>query len=273
MLEHQKSVIIEDYKIFSLSKLCKKYNSTRYLMRIFLVKCGIDIRTPQKVAENVIREGIKKCSACKNVLPLENFHKSNDKCGYRSHCKKCRPLVDPYRPEYYKKWRENNSETKSKTDKQYREKNAKKIKLYRSTQEYKNKKAIWDKVTYEKTKKDPLKLLTTRVKSAMSGSIKYHKNNQYFKIVGYTVEDLKSRLEQTFVDGMSWDNYGRKGWHIDHIKPLVLFDMSNEKEFIMAWSLDNLQALWETENCSKGSTYDNKRHRSQGSNGKSTKKS
>jgi DNA-directed RNA polymerase subunit F len=259
-LEDQKDVIIEDYKSISLSELCKKYVSTKYLMRKFLEKNGVEIRTPQTINENIIRLGVKKCCVCNLVLPLEKFHKSNNKCGYRSHCRKCRTLVDPYRPEYFKKWRKNNSEIKSKMDKEYRERNSEKIKLYRSTLEYKNKKASWDKKRYEKTKKDPLSLLKVKIKSSMSTSIRYSKKNKYFEILGYTVEDLKERLEQTFTSEMSWGNYGRGGWHIDHIKPLALFDMSQEEDFIKAWSLSNLQALGESENCSKGSIYENKRH-------------
>ena len=29
---------------------------------------------------------------------------------------------------------------------------------------------------------------------------------------------------------MTWDNYSKKGWHIDHIKPVASFDMDNEDE-------------------------------------------
>ena len=260
LLESQKEAILQDYKTISLSKLYKKYGSTKHLMRKFLEQNNIEIKTPQKINENIIKLGVKKCCVCNLILSLKEFHKSNNKCGYRSHCKKCRPIVDPYRPEYFKKWREKNFEAKSSADKKYREKNHEKIKLYRSTKEYKKKKSVWDKNTYEKIKKDPLSLLKARMKSSMSESIKYSKKNQYFKMLGYTVEDLKARLEQTFTEDMSWDNYGRGGWHIDHIKPLVLFDMSKESDFIKAWSLENLQALSESENCSKGSMYEDKRH-------------
>ena len=272
-LKDYKDQIIKDYETISLTELYKKYNSSKYLMRSFLVKCGIDIRTPQKVAENIIKEGIKKCATCKNVLTLENFHKSKNKykCGYRSSCKTCRTKNEPSRKEYFKKWAVENIELKSKLDKEYREKNSEKIKLYRKTEEYKKKKAKWDKIAYEKIKKDPIKCLSKNVKSAMSDSIKYNKKNHYFEIVGYTLENLKSHLEKTFKENMSWDNYGRGGWHIDHIKPLVLFDLSQEEEFKKAWSLSNLQALWEFENCSKGSWFDNQRHSSK-TNSKTTKK-
>ncbi len=259
-LKDYKDQIIKDYKTSSLTELYKKYNSSKYLMRKFLISCDIEIKTYEKIRSNIFSSHYKKCSCCLKILSLENFHKQNTNTGYRSSCKTCRAKNEPTRKEYLKNWRTTNAELKSKLDKDYREKNSEKIKLYRKTEEYKKKKATWDKIAYEKIKKDPIKCLSRNVKSAMSDSIRYNKKNHYFEIVGYTLENLKLHLEKTFKGNMSWDNYGRNGWHIDHIKPLVLFDLSQEEEFKKAWSLNNLQALWEFDNCSKGSWFNNQRH-------------
>ncbi|KKL15741.1 hypothetical protein LCGC14_2502560 [marine sediment metagenome] len=51
---------------------------------------------------------------------------------------------------------------------------------------------------------------------------------------------------------MSWENYGFYGWHIDHIKPLCLFNLSDEKQFNKACHYTNLQPLWAEENLKKG---------------------
>ena len=59
---------------------------------------------------------------------------------------------------------------------------------------------------------------------------------------------------------MSWDNYGLMGWHIDHIRPLASFDMTKKDDVIAAFSLSNLQPLFASENCSKGSFYKEIRH-------------
>lgn len=72
-------------------------------------------------------------------------------------------------------------------------------------------------------------------------------------LVGYSLKDLKLHLEQLFSDGMSWDNYGL--WHIDHIKPVSLFDLSLQDDFDTCWSLDNLQPLWASENRKKSNKY------------------
>jgi hypothetical protein len=74
-----------------------------------------------------------------------------------------------------------------------------------------------------------------------------------FSRVGYTVEQLQAHLEARFQEGMTWDNYG--AWHIDHIKPVVLFDQTNPVEFMKCWALSNLQPLWSRDNIRKGAKY------------------
>lgn len=73
------------------------------------------------------------------------------------------------------------------------------------------------------------------------------------KIVGYDTQELKEHLENQFKDGMTWDNYGRNGWHIDHKIPISLFVITSAKckGFKKCWGLENLQPLWEKENISK----------------------
>jgi len=57
-------------------------------------------------------------------------------------------------------------------------------------------------------------------------------------------------LKSNFKPGMSWDNYGE--WHIDHIKPLILFDLTKRSQMLKAVHYTNLQPLWANENISKG---------------------
>jgi hypothetical protein len=61
---------------------------------------------------------------------------------------------------------------------------------------------------------------------------------------------LRARLEVKFQQGMSWDNYGQ--WHIDHIKPLAKFDLTDRTQFLAACHYTNLQPLWAEDNLSKG---------------------
>lgn len=66
----------------------------------------------------------------------------------------------------------------------------------------------------------------------------------------YTPSDLKVHLEALFVPGMTWNNYG-KAWHIDHIVPQSLFDMTNPVEIAKCWDLTNLMPLWKHLNLMK----------------------
>jgi len=49
---------------------------------------------------------------------------------------------------------------------------------------------------------------------------------------------------------MNWQNYGK--WHIDHVKPLSIFDITNEKELYVACNFKNLQPMWALENITNG---------------------
>ena len=88
--------------------------------------------------------------------------------------------------------------------------------------------------------------LRTRTRLALNG---FCKSIQTLKLLGCSVEELKKHLEFQFQEGMNWKNYGQ--WHIDHIKPLSIFDLTNEKELIEGCNYKNLQPLWRVDNIRK----------------------
>jgi hypothetical protein len=145
--------------------------------------------------------------------------------------------------EYYKEWSKNKKEHRKEYLKQYREKNKEKIKEV--------------KRTYQKEKRhtDPIYKLISNFRTAIYTVLKENKLDKYtnyFKMVGYTAEQLKSHLEVQFKEGMTWENYGE--WHVDHIKPIssFTFETCEDEEFKICWSLDNLQPMWGIENIKKG---------------------
>lgn len=68
--------------------------------------------------------------------------------------------------------------------------------------------------------------------------------------LGCSIKQFKCYLESQFQPGMSWENYGQ--WHIDHIKPLALFDLTNPGQVQEACHFTNLRPLWAYINCGKG---------------------
>jgi hypothetical protein len=73
--------------------------------------------------------------------------------------------------------------------------------------------------------------------------------------LGCTKDELIKHLESKFQPGMSWGNYGKDGWEIDHIKPLAAFDWNNSQSLKDANHYTNLQPLWFQENRSKSGKW------------------
>jgi len=109
--------------------------------------------------------------------------------------------------------------------------------------------------TYAKIKADPGKYLDLLFGNAIRSSLRKRKSNKrgraWQSVVGYTLDELKARIEPLFQPGMTWDNYG--DWHIDHRIPKAAFDYASPEDpgFKECWALENLQPLWAAENWSK----------------------
>ena len=203
---------------------------------------------------------MKKCSKCGIEKPLCDFIKSkNCKDGYENTCKMCGK-------EYNKEYCENNKDKLQEYRAQYRENNKDKMKEYNKKwrednkdykkQYYQNNKDKLNGKKYEyekkKRKNDPIYRMTLSIRTMVRRAIKTKRTEE---IIGCTYQKLKLHLESQFTDGMSWDNYGFNGWHIDHIRPLSWFDLSNPDEVDIANHYTNLQPLWAEENLSKGNRF------------------
>lgn len=90
--------------------------------------------------------------------------------------------------------------------------------------------------------------LRSRLRKALSGK---SRDKGFLVLLGCSALELKIHLESKFTTGMTWDNYGE--WHINHIKPLSKFNLSNKEELQEACKYANLQPLWAKDNLAKGS--------------------
>jgi hypothetical protein len=223
---------------------------------------------------------MKTCSACKIEKEESEFHVSSKaKTGLQKQCKECRNFKAR---QYVKKHKEKYKEHRYKWLSQNRDKDNlnKKIRRKRvkgTDKEEKRKEYTKEQrqEMYRKRKSNPEWLERKRKKAReyernRRKNILYRIENQircrtaiaikggpkigkYEKYIGCTTEELKQYLENKFLPGMTWQNWGRYGWHIDHIIPISSFDLSNENDFLKAFHFTNLQPLWASDNLSKGS--------------------
>ena len=157
---------------------------------------------------------------------------------------------------YKKTWRDAHKEERREYNKAYYHANHEKSKeAARSRYKANSQKIIASRNEYQQQKyKTDLNFrikasLRSRISKIVSGS---SKGGSAVRDLGCTVEGLKRHLEAGFVVGMSWENYGLRGWHIDHIIPLCKFDLTDPTQFAKAVHFSNLQPMWWEENLKKG---------------------
>ena len=166
------------------------------------------------------------------------------------------------RKAYRKAWREVNKDKA----KSYRDVNKDRIKAYKKAYREANKDRIKekDKIYYESNKDKIFSYYKNRLKTDIQYKLRHNlrarlklaiNNNQKIgsavKDLGCTISELKSYLESKFQPEMTWDNWALDGWHIDHIKPLVGFDLTDRNQLLEACHYTNLQPLWATDNLIK----------------------
>ena len=109
---------------------------------------------------------------------------------------------------------------------------------------------------YEKSRKDPIKVLRQRMSNAVRNACKHKhhckKTKPTFDLLNFTKQELYDHLESQFTDGMNWDNMNE--WHIDHIIPVTAFkiDSVDHPDFHTCWALGNLRPMWAKDNLKKG---------------------
>src|SRR5574343_381163 len=81
---------------------------------------------------------------------------------------------------------------------------------------------------------------------------KISKCEKTINLLGCSIEEFKKYLESKFQPGMTWENYGKYGWHIDHIIPCSAFNFLNPEDQKRCFHYTNMQPLWASENLSKG---------------------
>jgi len=219
---------------------------------------------------------IKKCNKCLIEKPVHEFnnHKGGTH-GVRGDCKLCRRL-------YTKMYREKNVEKESIRHANYRINNLEKIKERSSIFYEKNKLKINEKrkkynlinkdkvnlqlkiagqkwrsknknYTSERRKNDNIYRIRVNLTCRINRFFKYSKmtkNCKTMDILGISIDGFREYLKSKFTENMTFENYGKQGWHIDHIIPLS--SANNEEEILKLCHYTNLQPLWAKDNIIKG---------------------
>jgi hypothetical protein len=210
--------------------------------------------------------GERSCTSCCLVLPFARFSRSSrDSLGIRAQCKAC---VSANSKAFYARDLKRQRERSKNYHARNAEKNRIRLRRWRKANPAKaaaiakswkernpEKKQAITRRSYERKMASPQGRLENSTKAVVSASLKPGVKNgrQTFSLLGYSVDKLRRHLEARFLPGMSWKNYGKFGWHVDHIVPLSAFnyDAPEHADFKRAWALANLRPLWARDNWSK----------------------
>ena len=193
------------------------------------------------VSERYISGGCVECSNEKNHSEYTRQYYKDHKSEYSERGKKhYRENIEDYKARSHVNY-ENDKESVSSRHKKY-------IKD--------NRLSLNEKIIIRKKTDIQFKLATglrDRTIKAVKGEFK---GGSAVSDLGCSIGEFKFYIEGKFKPGMSWDNWSKTGWHLDHIKPLSSFDLTNRKEFLVACNYKNIQPLWAADNLSKAAKYE-----------------
>jgi hypothetical protein len=157
---------------------------------------------------------------------------------------------------YGKEYRELNREKIRVRAAAYREKNreklnARQIERQRANRESFNAYQLQYRLNRYKT--DPLYALQMTCRRRILCAMQkggYKKSTKTEALLGCSFEEFKAFLEAKFLPGMTWENRGKFGWHIDHVVPLSSAKDRDEMEKLCHYT--NMQPLWAKDNHAKG---------------------
>ena len=87
-----------------------------------------------------------------------------------------------------------------------------------------------------------------RIKTALKKGV----YKEYLGLLGCDTNRLIDHLESLWTEGMTWENYGKDGWEMDHIVSCSKFDKTKLEERVKCFHYTNIQPLWAEDNSLKG---------------------
>jgi len=238
------------YQSLNAEKIKKQRDIYRKENREKIKNNRIKNKEKTKIYNKAYREKKKEEGKCSIKPKIRTFDKKKYIKKYQiENAKKLK--------EYQKDYKIKNKEKLKKLKKLDYIKNIEKYKNYhKKYREEKKEELKINKRKYVKKRRneDILFKIISSLRSRLHSVMKYKntkKCKKTLELTGCTLEFLYNYLESKFTKGMSWDNYGKFGWHIDHIIPCSSFDMSNPEEQKKCFHYTNLQPLWWLDNLKK----------------------
>ena len=74
-------------------------------------------------------------------------------------------------------------------------------------------------------------------------------------MLGCDIPEFKVYLENQFTPGMSWENHSIIGWHLHHIKPCAMFDLTNIEQIKECFHYTNYKPMWADDHLLIGAKY------------------
>jgi hypothetical protein len=197
------------------------------------------------------REKLKQYRAEYREKNREKLDKQNKE--YRE---KNRILIN----EKSKNRREKNLEKRLEIERKYRIKNREKINEHNKKYREQNRGKIAEYFKKRRYSEPAFKAMYN-ISNIIRGSLKNQstrKNTKTSNLLGCSAKEFASHIESLFEPWMNWDNWGKctgklqTTWHIDHIKPLSHFNLSDPEQQKIAFHYTNCRPLDSLVNVSEG---------------------
>lgn len=200
----------------------------------------------------------KHCPTCDRFKILEDFTKQSS--SWDKLCRMCRQCMQEYKR--HKRQTDTKYQISDSNYNEYCKKSGKRREKSQQRYKAKREEIIQQCMKYQRYKyrTDGYYRLVAnyrkRVDRELSSAIKYKSvKNSSLELIGCSVKMLIQYIERQFSDGMSWDNYGLHTWHIDHIRPVSSFDLTNIEDVKKCFHYTNLQPLWAKDNLQKSNKF------------------
>lgn len=149
----------------------------------------------------VVKDNKKQCNVCNEDKDLSEFPKRRTAHGYRHECKSCKRS---HLHQYYQD-------------------------VYNEVRRKRFQESVHHRLA--RAQRNYIYKCLTKFKTKENSSLQY---------LHCSLPWLKQWLEFQFDASMNWENYG-KTWSIDHVLPLSLFNLVDDKERYIAFDWKNLQ--------------------------------